>query len=80
MIRNEKTVDPRDSSSPKVYQLETAMGAAISVFEGAGAIRVPRQRFAPVKNTNDLLAVRSDCYILTEQFQIIPNSELLHFN
>jgi len=75
MIRNEKTVDPRDPSSPKVYQLETAMGAAISVFEGAGAIRVPRQRFAPVKNTNDLLAVRSDCYILTEQFQIIPNSE-----
>ena len=34
MIRNEKTVDPSDKSSPAVYQLETAMGAAIEVFEG----------------------------------------------
>ena len=35
MIRNEKTVDPSDKSSPAVYQIETAMGAAIEVFEGA---------------------------------------------
>ncbi|MDX1650778.1 MAG: UTP--glucose-1-phosphate uridylyltransferase, partial [Myxococcota bacterium] len=33
LIRNEKPVDPTDSSSPRVYQLETAMGAAIGVFE-----------------------------------------------
>ena len=37
MIVNRKTVDPRDSSSPEVLQLETAMGAAIGVFDGAGA-------------------------------------------
>ena len=43
MIRNEKTVDPTDKSSPAVYQLETAMGAAIEVFEGARALRVPRR-------------------------------------
>ena len=35
MIVNRKTVDPSDSSSPAVVQLETAMGAAIGVFEGA---------------------------------------------
>ncbi len=76
MIRNAKTVDPRDFGTPPVYQLETAMGSAISVFEGAQAIRVPRRRFAPVKKTNDLLAVRSDAFILTEDFRILPNPAL----
>ena len=66
MIVNRKTVDPRDSASTPVYQLETAMGSAIGVFPGARAIRVPRSRFAPVKTTDDLLAVRSDAYVLTE--------------
>lgn len=75
MIRNAKTVDPRDPDSTPVYQLETAMGAAVSVFEGARAIRVPRTRFAPVKTTNELLAVRSDAYELTEDFRIVPNPE-----
>jgi len=65
MIVNKKTVDPSDPSSPAVYQLETAMGAAIDVFEGAAAIEVKRERFAPVKTTNDLLVVRSDAYELT---------------
>ena len=31
------------------------MGAAIGVFEGARALRVPRTRFVPVKTTDDLL-------------------------
>jgi UTP--glucose-1-phosphate uridylyltransferase len=62
MIRNEKTVDPSDKSTPAVYQLETAMGAAIQVFDGARALHVPRTRFAPVKTTDDLLALRSDAY------------------
>ena len=43
------------------------MGAAIGVFEEAQALRVPRRRFAPVKTTDDLLAVRSDAYVLIEQ-------------
>ncbi|MGQ9839373.1 MAG: UTP--glucose-1-phosphate uridylyltransferase [Anaerolineae bacterium] len=73
LIRNSKTLDPRDPTSPKVYQLETAMGAAISLFEGAGALRVPRTRFAPVKTCDDLLAVRSDAYVLTEDWRIVPN-------
>jgi UTP--glucose-1-phosphate uridylyltransferase len=74
MIVNRKTVDPGDPSSPPVYQLETAMGAAISVFEGARAMRVPRERFAPVKTTNDLLALRSDAYELTEDFHVVLSS------
>src|SRR5919109_1156779 len=70
MIVNEKTVDPSDSSSPPVYQLETAMGAAIGVFEGARAIRVPRSRFVPVKKTSDLLVLRSDAYALGDGARI----------
>lgn len=73
MIRNSKTVDPRDPDSTSVYQLETAMGSAIAVFNGAQAIRVPRTRFAPVKTSDDLLSVRSDAYTLTDDFRIVPN-------
>ena len=40
LIVNRKTVDPGDKSTPAVYQLETAMGAAIGVFVGAGVGRV----------------------------------------
>ncbi len=71
MIRNSKTLDPRDPSSPKVYQLETAMGAAIASFEGSGALRVPRTRFAPVKTCDDLLGVRSDAFVLTEDWRVV---------
>ena len=70
MIVNRKTVDPGDAGSPAVIQLETAMGAAISVFEGARALRVPRRRFAPVKTTSDLLALRSDAYVLTSDQRV----------
>ncbi len=72
LIRNTKTVDPRDPSSTPVYQLESAMGAAIELFEGAEALRVSRRRFAPVKTTADLLRVRSDATRLTEESHIVP--------
>jgi UTP--glucose-1-phosphate uridylyltransferase len=72
IIVNRKTVDPSDSSTPEVFQLETAMGAAISVFDDAQAIEVSRVRFAPVKTTNDLLVVRSDFYVLTEDAHMVP--------
>ena len=65
VIVNKKTIDPRDKKSTAVYQLETAMGAAIECFKGAGAICVPRSRFAPVKTTADLFALRSDAYETT---------------
>lgn len=70
VMKNAKTVDPRDKASTKVLQLETAMGAAIQCFQGASALVIPRSRFAPVKTTNDLLALRSDAYKLTEDFTI----------
>jgi UTP--glucose-1-phosphate uridylyltransferase len=76
MIRNSKTVDPRNPQSTAVYQLETAMGSAIAAFKEAQAIRVPRSRFAPVKTANDLLAVRSDAFTLTDDFRIVPNGDL----
>jgi UTP--glucose-1-phosphate uridylyltransferase len=72
MIVNRKTVDPSDSSSPEVIQIETAMGAAIGVFEGARAVRVPRTRFAPVKTTSDLLVLRSDAYVLHDDYRVLP--------
>ena len=70
MIRNAKTVDPRDPTSPPVIQLETAMGAAIECFPGAAAIEVPRSRFAPVKSTSDLLGLRSDAYEVAADGQV----------
>ena len=79
MIVNEKTVDPGDSSSPKVIQLETAMGAAIGVFDGAAAIRVPRERFTPVKTTNDLLLLRSDAYELGDDWRVSLVAEQIPF-
>ncbi|HEY6688772.1 MAG TPA: UTP--glucose-1-phosphate uridylyltransferase [Propionibacteriaceae bacterium] len=70
LIKNEKTVDPADTSSPKVIQIETAMGAAVEVFEGATAIGVGRDRFLPVKTTSDLLVLRSDAYELEPTGQL----------
>jgi UDP-N-acetylglucosamine pyrophosphorylase len=71
LIKNAKTVDPRDKNSAPVFQLETAMGAAIECFEETGAIKVPRSRFAPVKTTSDLLAIRSDAYEITPDWRLL---------
>ena len=71
LIRNEKTVDPSDSSSPAVVQIETAMGAAVEVFPGAQALEVERSRFLPIKSTNDLLVLRSDVYRLGEDYGVL---------
>lgn len=75
MIRNQKTVDPRDGDSPAVYQLETAMGAAIEVFDGARALLVDRSRFLPVKTCNDLLALRSDIFEMAHDYQLRQSAQ-----
>ena len=75
LIRNVKTVDPADPSTPKVIQIETAMGAAIEVFEGSRTIEVGRERFVPVKTTNDLLVLRSDVYDLGKDFVLDQASD-----
>ena len=75
LIINRKTVDPRDSSSTPVIQLESAMGAAIGSFTGAQLLCVPRTRFVPVKTTDDLLVLRSDVYTLSDEFVVAPLPE-----
>ena len=68
LIRNVKHLDPADKSTPEVIQIETAMGAAIEVFEASQLIEVGRERFVPVKTTNDLLVLRSDVYDIGKDF------------
>ncbi len=75
IILNPKNLDPRDINSPDVFQVETAMGAAISLFEGARAVLVPRTRFVPVKKCSDLLAVRSDRFMFTPEKKLVLNPE-----
>lgn len=70
LIRNEKPIDPADPATPRVFQLETAMGAAISVFRGAQALLIPRSRFVPVKKNSDLLVLTSDAYLLNEDYTL----------
>jgi len=48
----------------RVIQLETACGAAISLFQNTQAINVPRSRFLPVKSTSDLFVLQSDLFSL----------------
>ncbi len=70
LIVNRKTVDPTRPDSKPVVQLEAAMGSAIANFDNADALVVPRFRFAPVKTTNDLLAIRSDLYTFGKEHQV----------
>ncbi|GAB7003382.1 UTP--glucose-1-phosphate uridylyltransferase [Nocardioides sp. AN3] len=79
LIRNQKHVDPADKASPEVIQVETAMGAAIEVFEGSALIEVGRDRFVPVKTTNDLLVLRSDVYDLADGFVLDRTVEEVPF-
>ncbi len=67
-------VNPKNVNGVDVIQLETAMGAAISVFKGAKALEVPRSRFIPVKKTNELLLLWSKVYLLNDRYEVILNS------
>lgn len=67
LIRNAKTVDPTDPSSTPVVQIETAMGGAVELFDDAVSVGVTRERFVPVKTTNELLLLRSDVYAVGEE-------------
>jgi UTP--glucose-1-phosphate uridylyltransferase len=79
LIRNVKTVDPADPSTPEVIQIESAMGAAIEIFDGARTIEVTRRRFVPVKTTNDLLVLRSDVYDIGEDFVLDQAAPMVPF-
>lgn len=75
LIVNPKTVDPSDGASTRVIQIESAMGAAIEIFEGAVAIEVDLSRFQPVKTTSDLLLMRSDVFELTDDARLESAAE-----
>lgn len=77
LIVNRKPVKPHQPDSPQVVQLEQAMGAAIGIVEKAGAIEVERDRFAPVKTTNELFLLRSDLFTLDERFHLVANGETI---
>jgi UTP--glucose-1-phosphate uridylyltransferase len=79
LIRNVKHVDPGDPSTPEVIQVETAMGAAVEVFDGSQLIEVGRDRFVPVKTTNDLLVLRSDVYQIGPDFVLDQVAEQVPF-
>ena len=69
VIVNRKVV-----SGKKVIQLETAIGSALECFSGAVGLTVSRDRFMPVKTTNDLLLVQSDLFVLRKG-KLIRNPE-----
>lgn len=74
LIRNTKMIPLHDGTKVEVVQIETAMGAAIEVFEGACAVEVSRSRFLPVKTTNELLLVRSDLYNLDDEGRLVATT------
>jgi len=75
LIVNKKNLIPKNKKTAPVFQLETAMGSAISLFPGSAAVVVPKKRFIPVKKCADLLAVWSDCYQLSETSEILQNPQ-----
>lgn len=70
LIANKKHLVPTDNCSPEVYQIETAMGSAIALFDGASAIEIDQTRFRPVKKNNDLLLLWSDRFELNERGEL----------
>lgn len=79
LIRNQKKLNPVDENTPDVFQVETAMGSALSAFENASVIRVPRTRFLPVKNCSELLLLRSDKFTLDEYYHLHKASRTDHY-
>lgn len=70
LIVNRKRVEGQP-----IIQFETAMGAAIGCFSSTVGYRVSRARFAPVKTTEDLLAVRSDAFAIDDLGAVRPHPE-----
>ncbi len=66
-------VNPKVVEGIEVLQLETAMGSAIGNFQKTKGIIIPRDRFAPVKKTEDTLIRMSDAYVLNEDFSLTMN-------
>lgn len=63
-------INPKEVEGQDVLQLETAMGSAVGNFEKFRGIIIPRDRFAPVKKTEDYLVRRSDAYRLNDDYSL----------
>jgi UTP--glucose-1-phosphate uridylyltransferase len=74
-VINRKKLITNDPSSPDMIHIESALGSAISLFDKSAAIRVPRSRFAPVKNCDELLLIRSDYFLLNDDYRIQANPD-----
>jgi len=70
LIANKKHLVPTDKQSPEVYQIESAMGAAMGLFDGAQALEIPQTRFRPVKKYDDLLLLWSDRFELSKAWEL----------
>ena len=62
LITNYKEIEQK-----KILQLETVMGSAISNFNKAQIMKVPRSRFFPVKTREDLDKLQSKDFVLDEE-------------
>ncbi|MCB1138415.1 MAG: UTP--glucose-1-phosphate uridylyltransferase [Leptospiraceae bacterium] len=69
-------VNQKSYNDIPVLQLESAMGAAVGQFDRTRMIRVPRKRFAPVKNCADLLVRRSDACQLDDNQALVLKSKV----
>lgn len=75
LIVNRKHIDQKDAASPEIVQLESAMGSAVALFEGARILEVGRERFVPVKSTADLFLLRSDVFALDEDNRLVQQTD-----
>lgn len=75
VMRLSLIVNPKVVESIPVYQLETAMGSAVGHFPKFRGIIIPRDRFAPVKKTEDYLVRRSDAYVLQDDFSLVMHEQ-----
>ncbi len=73
IIRNRKNLNPRDPQSPRVIQIESAMGSAVNQFSKAEAVHVSNTRYRPVKQSEDLLALWSDLFVMHDDYTIHSN-------
>jgi UTP--glucose-1-phosphate uridylyltransferase len=67
-------VNRKSVSGKNIVQLETAIGSALECFPGAVGLTVGRDRFMPVKKTDDLLLVQSDLFVL-QKGQLVRNPD-----
>ncbi len=70
-------VNRKNITGIPIVQLETAIGSALECFKGAVGLTVSRERFLPVKKTDDLLLVRSNLFTLDKgRLKRNPNRRL----